>query len=119
MTFYNILLFYIQQQQRPDLSRLMQLQAAGAGLPHNSGALVPGLPPGLFQGGPPGGQALPGGIHGLPPSLLAAGLPPTSVAALAAAAAHYGGGIRPPLGSLDHHSRKETETPLHKPGKRV
>ena len=95
----------------------MQLQAAGAGLPPNPGALVAGIPPGLFQGGPPGGQALPGGIPGLPPSLLAAGIPPTSVAALAAAAAHYGGGIRPPLGSIYHHIRKETETPNHKSGK--
>ena len=106
-----------QQQQRPDLSRLMQLQAAGAGLPPNAGALMAGIPPGLFQNGPPGSQALPGGNFGIPPSLLAAGIPPTSVAALAAAAAHYGGGIRPPLGSIDHHVRKETETPLHKPGK--
>ena len=95
----------------------MQLQAAGAGLPHHSGALVAGIPPGLFQGGPPGGQAIPGGIPGIPPSLLAAGIPPTSVAALAAAAAHYGGGIRPPLGSIEHHIRKETETPNHKSGK--
>jgi len=95
----------------------MQLQAAGAGLPPNPGALVAGIPPGLFQGGPPGGQAIPGGIPGLPPSLLAAGIPPTSVAALAAAAAHYGGGIRPPLGSIEHHIRKETETPNHKSGK--
>ena len=111
----SFLLF--QQQQRPDLSRLMQLQAAGAGLPPNAGALMAGIPPGLFQNGPPGSQALPGGNFGIPPSLLAAGIPPTSVAALAAAAAHYGGGIRPPLGSIDHHVRKETETPLHKPGK--
>ena len=95
----------------------MQLQAAGAGLPPNAGALMAGIPPGLFQNGPPGSQALPGGNFGIPPSLLAAGIPPTSVAALAAAAAHYGGGIRPPLGSIDHHVRKETETPLHKPGK--
>ena len=66
----------------------MQLQAAGAGL-QNVGALAAGIPPGLFAGGPPGG-GVPGGIPGLPPSLLAAGLPPTSVAALAAAAAQYG-----------------------------
>ena len=106
---------FFQQQQRPDLSRLMQLQAAGAGLPPNAGALVAGIPHALFQGGPHGG-AVPGGIPGLPPSLLAAGIPPTSVAALAAAAAHYSGGIRPPLGSIDHHIRKETETPHHKSG---
>ena len=95
----------------------MQLQAAGAGLPPNAGALAAGFPPGLFQGAHPGSQGIPGGIPGLPPSLLAAGLPPTSVAALAAAAAHYGGGIRPPLGSIEHHVRKETEAHLHKSGR--
>eukprot|EP00093_Oithona_nana_P014037 14037.XXX_781556_802428_1 [CDS] Oithona nana genome sequencing. len=36
----------IGQQQRPDLSRLMQLQAAGAGLPTSIAA---GLPPGFLQ----------------------------------------------------------------------
>jgi hypothetical protein len=46
-------LFSFQQQQRPDLSRLMQLQAAGAGLPGSMGGLPPalaaaaGIPPGL------------------------------------------------------------------------
>ena len=93
----------------------MQLQAAGAGLP-NAGALVAGIPHQLFSGGPPGG-GVPGGIPGLPPSLLAAGLPPTSVAALAAAAAQYGGAIRPPLAPLDHHVRREAETPHLKSGK--
>ena len=97
----------------------MQLQAAGAGLSPQHGGLIAGLPPGLFQQGPPGGQAIPGGIPGLPPSLLqglSAGIPPTSVAALAAAAAHYGQQIRPPLGSIEHHMRKEAETPNHKSG---
>ena len=89
----------------------MQLQAVGAGLPA-AGALAAGIPHALFPGAPPGGH--PGGIPGLPPSLLAAGIPPTSVAALAAAAAHYGGGLRPPglAGPLEHHARKETETPI-------
>ena len=94
----------------------MQLQAAGAGLP-TAGVLAAGIPHGLFPGGHPGG-GVPGGIPGLPPSLLAAGIPPTSVAALAAAAAHYGVGasIRPSLAHIDHHVRKETETPTLKPG---
>jgi hypothetical protein len=35
--------FLFQQQQRPDLSRLMQLQAAGAGLPGTMGGLPPAL----------------------------------------------------------------------------
>lgn len=38
-----ISIFIFQQQQRPDLSRLMQLQAAGAGLPASMGGLPPAL----------------------------------------------------------------------------
>merc|ERR1719193_405146 len=73
-----------QQQQRPDLSRLMQLQAAG-GVPGG----LPGLPPGFP------GSALPGmhpGLGGIPTSAasLLAGLPPSSSAASALMAAHMG-----------------------------
>merc|ERR1719480_701133 len=59
----------IGQQQRPDLSRLMQLQAAGGA------AGLPGLPPGFPSGLPPG--------LGLPTSTasLLAGLPPSSSSA--------------------------------------
>lgn len=86
---------------RPDLSRLMQLQAAGAGLPTS----IPGLPPGLMGGSAAaiaaaaaaaGHHGHPGlghhhglGPHGLPVSSAASllsGLPPTSAAAVAAAA---------------------------------
>ncbi len=95
---------YLQQQQRPDLSRLMQLQAAGAGLPTS----IAGLPHGL--GGPPPGSAAAaaaaagaaGGLmpHGLPAVSVASlmgGLPPSSTAAVVAAAAAAAslGGIRP------------------------
>ena len=45
-----MIIFLLQQQQRPDLSRLMQLQAAGAGLP-TSMAAAGGLPPGFLQAG--------------------------------------------------------------------
>ncbi|CAB4068540.1 GROUCHO [Lepeophtheirus salmonis] len=58
----------IGQQQRPDLSRLMQLQAQGAGLP---GSLT-GLPPGLLPGAAAAaaaGSINPGSIPGLPPSV--------------------------------------------------
>jgi groucho len=82
----------IGQQQRPDLSRLMQLQAAGG---------VPGLP-GLPHGFP--GNGIPGfsqGLGGIPTSAasLLAGLPTTSSASASALmAAHMG--IRLP----GHHS---------------
>jgi len=82
----------IGQQQRPDLSRLMQLQAAGgaAGL----GGLPPGFP----------GAGLPPGLSGLQTSSAAsllAGLPsgiPTSSAAAFAAAAHQMGARLPAPG---------------------
>ena len=92
--------YLFQQQQRPDLSRLMQLQAAGAGLPTSMAGLPPGLLGGAAaaaaaaaSGGHPGGAhpGLPQGFpHGLPPTSAASllsGLPPTSMAAAAAAAA--------------------------------
>uniref|UniRef100_A0A0K2VL24 Groucho/TLE N-terminal Q-rich domain-containing protein n=1 Tax=Lepeophtheirus salmonis TaxID=72036 RepID=A0A0K2VL24_LEPSM len=78
-----------QQQQRPDLSRLMQLQAQGAGLP---GSLT-GLPPGLLPGAAAAaaaGSINPGSIPGLPPSVSTAsllGLPTSSSSAAVAAAA--------------------------------
>uniref|UniRef100_A0A0K2VKF2 Groucho/TLE N-terminal Q-rich domain-containing protein n=1 Tax=Lepeophtheirus salmonis TaxID=72036 RepID=A0A0K2VKF2_LEPSM len=79
----------IGQQQRPDLSRLMQLQAQGAGLP---GSLT-GLPPGLLPGAAAAaaaGSINPGSIPGLPPSVSTAsllGLPTSSSSAAVAAAA--------------------------------
>jgi hypothetical protein len=42
-SFIKNVCFLFQQQQRPDLSRLMQLQAAGAGLPGTMGGLPPAL----------------------------------------------------------------------------
>eukprot|EP00094_Tigriopus_californicus_P003431 TCALIF_03300-PA protein Name:"Similar to Tle4 Transducin-like enhancer protein 4 (Mus musculus)" AED:0.39 eAED:0.39 QI:0/0.5/0.44/0.77/0.37/0.55/9/0/362 len=88
----------IGQHQRPDLSRLMQLQAAGAGLPTS----IAGLPPGLLGGASSvaaaaAAAAAASGQHGLMPpglpvssgaSLVSSGhYPPTSSAAAAAAAA--------------------------------
>lgn len=61
--------FYFQQQQRPDLARLMQLHASAAGgLPPGPA----GLPPGLLAG--PGAAAAPGGLPTSIPALLA-GIP--------------------------------------------
>lgn len=89
---------FFQQHQRPDLSRLMQLQAAGAGLPTS----IAGLPPGLLGGASSvaaaaAAAAAASGQHGLMPpglpvssaaSLASSGhYPPTSSAAAAAAAA--------------------------------
>jgi hypothetical protein len=95
-----------QQQQRPDLSRLMQLQAAG-GVQLQPGGL-PGLPPGFPGGGLPG---LHPGIGGIPTSAasLLAGLPPASSAASALMAAHMG--VRLPSGLAAHHDllKKEEE----------
>ena len=61
----------VQQQQRPDLSRLMALQAAGG-----AGGL-PGLPPGF-----PSPASLPPGLAGLPTSTasLLAGVTQSSMA---------------------------------------
>ena len=73
--------FQFQQQQRPDLSRLMQLQAAGAGLPTS----MAGLPPGLLGGA--SAHGIPGLPHGIPISSAASllsGLPPTTSAAMVA-----------------------------------
>ena len=76
------------------MSRLMQLQAAGAGLPTSMAA---GLPPGFLQAGAGANAAAAlaaagaaAGIPGLPPGFLGS-MPPASVAAQMAAA-----GIRPP-----------------------
>ena len=87
--------FYLQQQQRPDLSRLMQLQAAGAGLPTSIAA---GLPPGFLpaaasNSAAAAAAAAAAGLPGIPPGFLTGGLPPASIAAQMAAA-----GIRPPAG---------------------
>ena len=91
-----------QQQQRPDLSRLLQMQAGGAG----------GLPPGFPGSGLPGLGGLPPGLAGLPASSgaggvssLLAGMPPTSSAA---ALAHMmaGAGARLP-GPLPHGGMAE------------
>lgn len=80
---------HLQQQQRPDLSRLMQLQAAGAGLPTSIAA---GLPPGFLQpNNAAAAAAAAAGLPGIPPGFLTGGLPPASIAAQMAAA-----GIRPP-----------------------
>jgi len=92
----------IGQQQRPDLSRLMQLQAAGGA------AGLAGLPPGF----PSGLQGLPPGL-GLPTSTasLLAGLPPSSSSA--AFAAHMMGARLPgPLPTPQEMFEKEKE--LHK-----
>jgi groucho len=90
----------IGQQQRPDLSRLMQLQAAGGA------AGLPGLPPGF----PSGLQGLPPGLGGLPTSTasLLAGLPPSSSSA--AFAAHMMGARLPgPLPTPQEMFEKEKE----------
>ena len=72
---------FLQQQQRPDLARLMQLHAAGAagaGLPPGAPA---GLPPGLLGG--PGAAAAAAANPAAAAAAAAAGLP-TSIPALLA-----------------------------------
>jgi len=94
----------IGQQQRPDLSRLMQLQAAGGG------AGLPGLPPGF----PSGLQGLPPGL-GLPTSSAAsllAGMPPASSSSAAFAAHMMGARLPGPLPTP--HDLYEKEKELHK-----
>lgn len=78
---------FLQQQQRPDLARLMQMQAqaqaGAAGLP---GGLPAGLPAGLFGGATPGqpSPAGAGGAPGLPTTLsLLAGIPTSLASSLA------------------------------------
>ena len=76
-----------QQQQRPDLARLMQMHAAQtAQLGALGQAPIPGLPPGLL--GHPGAVV---GPAGLPASLLgaaAAGIPTSLAQAVSAAGTH-------------------------------
>jgi len=94
----------IGQQQRPDLSRLMQLQAAGGA------AGLPGLPPGF----PSGLQGLPPGL-GLPTSSAAsllAGMPPASSSSAAFAAHMMGARLPGPLPTP--HDLYEKEKELHK-----
>ena len=89
-----LFIFALQQQQRPDLSRLMQLQAAGAGLPTSmaAGGLPPGFLPAAAANSAAAASALAAAsIPGMPPGFLTGGMPPASVAAQMAAA-----GIRPP-----------------------
>jgi len=103
MCFLNDV-FILQQQQRPDLSRLMQLQAAGGG------AGLPGLPPGF----PSGLQGLPPGL-GLPTSSAAsllAGMPPASSSSAAFAAHMMGARLPGPLPTP--HDLYEKEKELHK-----
>ena len=103
-----------QQQQRPDLSRLLQMQA-GAG----AGGLPPGFPGPQALSGLPGLSGLPPGLQGLPVSQsqavsaasLLAGMPPTSSAA---ALAHMMAGARlpgplPPGGMAELYAEKERE----------
>lgn len=85
----------IGQQQRPDLSRLMQLQAAG-GAPGLGAGLPPGFPasslhPGLTGGIPTSSAA--SLLAGLPP-----GIPVSSAAAFAAAAQQMGARLPVPPG---------------------
>jgi len=96
----------IGQQQRPDLSRLMQLQAAGGG----------GLPPGLGGGGLPPGLGLPGGLPpGIPASsaslLASLQVPPASSASFMAA--HMASRLPAPLNPHDFLRGKEEEL-MHK-----
>ena len=97
-----------QQQQRPDLSRLMQLQAAG-GVPGG----LPGLPPGFPGSALPGLPGHPAGLGGIPTSAasLLAGLPPSSSAASALMAAHMGVRMPAPPGLPNHQDllKKEEE----------
>ena len=84
--FYNGLqimqsFFHFQQQQRPDLARLMQIHAAG-GLPPSPAALPPGLlgGPGAGPAGLPTSIAL---LAGIPTSLAQAGPHPAFASLLA------------------------------------
>merc|ERR1719450_602079 len=93
----------VGQQQRPDLSRLLQMQASAGGLPPgfpSAASGLPGLPPGL---GYPA-------TSGAATSLLA-GMPPTSSTA---ALVHMMAGARlPGPGGLPHpaelYAEKEKE----------
>jgi len=95
----------VGQQQRPDLSRLLQMQASAGGLPPGfpgsaAAAGLPGLPPGL---------GYPTNSSGAASSLLAGMPPTTSTAALM----HMMAGARLPAPGLPHpaelYAEKEKE----------